>query len=334
MVTKWVSISKSRTAYVRNVIGRSPVVRNWVLVLVWRVARGMYRVEATHLAAGVAYYTLMSLFPLVLGLLAILGIILTPEDTQQEFLDFVTINLPGSRVFAEENVSGLVDLRGALGIGAFLGIIWTAIVSFGAVARAVNRAWGIRQNPPFYTAKPLHAFMALVVGTLFLVSTAISSAIELLTGSTREFGVPLQELFQVSGMGYVALHFVPLSISFLIFLIIYRFTPNCKTFWRYVWPGALIAAVMFETAKVLFLWYLDNVVDYTLIYGSVASIIVLMLWVFVSAMILMLGAQIGSEYTKLQLGLERGALIPGSFYDDGNNEVGATIDSPTGTPPP
>ena len=65
----------------------------------------MYRVEATHLAAGVAYYTLMSLFPLILGLLAILGIVLTPEETQQEFLDFVTINLPGSRVFAEENVS-------------------------------------------------------------------------------------------------------------------------------------------------------------------------------------------------------------------------------------
>ena len=51
-------------------------------------------------------------------------------------------------------------------------------------------------------------------------------------------------------------------------------------------------------------------------------------------MILMLGAHIGSEYTKLQLGLEGGALIPGSFYDDGHDEVGATIDSPTGTPPP
>jgi membrane protein len=334
MVTKWVSIGKSRTAAVKDSIVHCRITRHWVLVLLWRVARGMFRVEATHLAAGVAYYTLLSLFPLVLGLLAILGIVLTPQETQQEFLDFVTINLPGSRVFAEENVSGLVDLRGALGIGAFLGIIWTAIVGFGAVARAVNRAWGIRQNPPFYTAKPLHAFMALVVGTLFLVSTAISSAIELQTGSTREFGVPLQELFQVSGIGHISLHLVPLSITFLIFLIIYRFTPNCKTFWRYVWPGALIAAVMFETAKVLFLWYLENVVDYTLIYGSVASIIVLMLWVFVSAMILMLGAQIGSEYTKLQLGLERGALIPGSFYDDGHNEVSATIDSPTGTPPP
>ena len=321
MVTKWVSISKTKTAYVKNVIGRSPAVRNWVLVLAWRVARGMFRVEATHLAAGVAYYTLMSLFPLVLGLLAILGVILTPEEAQQEFLDFVTVNLPGSRVFAEENVAGLVQLRGALGLGAFLGILWTAIIGFGAVARAVNRAWGIRQNPPFYIARPLHALMALVVGALFLVSTAISSAIELLTGSTHELGVPLQELFHVSGLGYISLHLVPLSITFLIFLIIYRFTPNCKTFWRYVWPGALIAAVLFEVAKVLFLWYLENVVDYTLIYGSVASIIVLMLWIFVSAMILMLGAQIGSEYTRLQLGLERGALIPGSPHDNEHSEM-------------
>ena len=310
MVTKWVSISKSRTAYVKNVIGRCPVARNVMLVLVWRVARGMFRVEATHLAAGVAYYTLLSLFPLILGLLAVLGIILAPEETQQRFLDFVTVNLPGSRMFVEENVEALVKLREALGIGAVLGIVWTAIVGFGAVARAVNRAWEISENPPFYMARPFHALMALFVGTLFLLSTSISSAIEFLTGTTRELGIPLQELFHTSGLGHMALHLVPTSLNFLIFLMIYRFSPNCKTFWRYVWLGALVAALLLETAKVMFLWYLDNVYDYTQVYGSVASVIVLMIWIFVSSMILLLGAQISFEYSRLRLGLGIGEPMP------------------------
>ena len=310
MVIKWVSARKSGTVCVKNAISRSPVVRNWVLVLTWRVARGMFRVEATHLAAGVAYYTLLSLFPLVLGLLAVLGIILAPEETQQRFLDFVTVNLPGSRLFVEENVETLVQLREALGIGAILGIAWTAIVGFGAVARAVNRAWEISENPPFYFARPFHALMALFVGSLFLVSTSISSAIEFLTGTTRELGIPLQELFQVSGAGHMALHLVPTSLNFLIFLMIYRFSPNCKTFWRYVWPGALVAALLLETAKILFLWYLDNVYDYTQVYGSVASVIVLMIWIFVSSMILLLGAQISFEYSRLRLGLQVGDPMP------------------------
>ncbi len=310
MVIKWVSAGKSGTACVKNAISRSPVVRNWVLVLTWRVARGMFRVEATHLAAGVAYYTLLSLFPLVLGLLAILGIILAPEETQQRFLDFVTVNLPGSRLFVEENVETLVQLREALGAGAILGILWTAIIGFGAVARAVNRAWEINENPPFYMARPFHAVMALFVGSLFLVSTSISSAIEFLTGTTRELGIPLQELFQISGAGHMALHLVPTSLNFLIFLMIYRFSPNCKTFWRYVWLGAVVAALLLETAKILFLWYLDNVYDYTQVYGSVASVIVLMIWIFVSSMILLLGAQISFEYSRLKLGLQIGDPMP------------------------
>ena len=270
----------------------------------------MFRVEATHLAAGVAYYTLLSLFPLVLGLLAVLGVILAPEETQQRFLDFVTVNLPGSRLFVEENVEALVQLREALGAGAILGIIWTAIVAFGAVARAVNRAWYIPDNPPFYLSRPFHALMALFVGTLFLVSTSISSAIEFLTGTTRELGIPLLELLHTSGPGHLALHLVPTSLNFLIFLMIYRFAPNCKTYWRYVWVGAMVAALLLETAKVLFLWYLDNVYDYTQVHGVVASVIVLLIWIFVSSMILLLGAQISCEYSRLRLGLQNGDPMP------------------------
>ena len=75
-------------------------------------------------------------------------------------LSFVTENLPGSKAFLEQNIGEVVQFRGVVGIGAILGFLWTASIGFGAVARSVNRAWGIRVNRPFYIAKPLHILMA------------------------------------------------------------------------------------------------------------------------------------------------------------------------------
>lgn len=315
-------------------VARSPIAQNWIVILAWRVLKELGDAEATHLAAGVAYYALLSLFPLILGLLAIVGIVLTSEESQRGLLEFVTINLPGSKGFVEQNVGEVVHFRGALGIGAIIGLLWTASIGFGAVARAVNRAWGIRRNRPFYIAKPLHILMALAVGGLFLVSTFATSAIEVLTDPKRDLGIPVQEFFLALGLGHLALRMVPWGINIFIFIMIYRFAPNCKTYWRYVWPGAVVAAILFELAKGLFLWYLDNIAIYSQVYGSVASVIVLMLWIYVSALILILGAQISSEYSRLQMGLERGAPIPQPTpgTNTSGNDTGKTP-SPTESPP-
>ena len=90
----------------------------------------MARDDATHLAAGVAYYALFSLFPLLLGLLAIMGLGLNSESAHQGSLAFMADNLPGSSQFMESNGDGILRLQGTLGIDAL----------FGLSGRAVNRA--------------------------------------------------------------------------------------------------------------------------------------------------------------------------------------------------
>ena len=198
----------------------SPVCRNKTLVLTARVAKEMQQIESTHLAAGVAYYALLSLFPLLLGLLALGGILLSSEGTYQGLLSFVTENLPGSKAFVEQNVGEVVEFRGVVGVGAILGFLWTASIGFGAVARSVNRAWGIRVNRPFYVAKPLHILMALAVGALFLISTSATSVIEVITDPERDFGIPAQEFFLQLGLGHLALRMVPWGIN--VFRVIRR----------------------------------------------------------------------------------------------------------------
>ena len=300
----------------------SPVCRNKTLVLTARVAKEMQHIESTHLAAGVAYYALLSLFPLLLGLLALGGILLSSEGTYQGLLSFVTENLPGSKAFVEQNVGEVVEFRGVVGVGAILGFLWTASIGFGAVARSVNRAWGIRVNRPFYVAKPLHILMALAVGALFLISTSATSVIEVITDPERDFGIPAQEFFLQLGLGHLALRMVPWGINIFIFLMIYRFAPNCKTYWRYIWPGAVVAAVLLEVSKGLFLWYLDNLAIYNQVYGSVTSVIVLLFWIYVSALILILGAEIGAEHSRMRLSIEQGGSLRQTAVGNGLPESG------------
>ena len=284
-----------------------PLSRNRFITLAWRVVREMRDDEATHLAAGVAFYAMFSLFPLLLGFLAVAGLVLKSEGVEQNFLDFVTENLPGSEQIVKDNVGQVVRFRGVLGITALIGLLWTASAVFGSINRAVNRAWNIRRDLPFYIAKPRQMAMALAVGVLFLLSTSATSAIQILTDPDRELGLPGQGFFSELGLGHLALRVVPWLMTLLIFLLVYRFLPNCKTYWRYIWPGAMVAAVLFEVGKSLFVWFLSNIVTYDQVYGSLTSVMALLFWIYISALILILGAEISSEYGRMRMGEQRGA---------------------------
>jgi uncharacterized BrkB/YihY/UPF0761 family membrane protein len=86
------------------------------------------------------------------------------------------------------NVEGIVRFRGTLGIVSIIGLIWSASAVFGAITRAVNRAWEVHDDRPFYIAKPRQILMALAVLVLFVISTSLSSAIQLITNT--DLGIP------------------------------------------------------------------------------------------------------------------------------------------------
>jgi membrane protein len=274
------------------------------VVLIWRGTRMMINDDATHLAAGIAYYAIFSLFPLFLGFLAIIGLALNSQSLQQSFLGFVSQNLPGAAGLVRHNVKEVAGLWGALGVGSILGLIWSASAVFGAITRAMNRAWDVQEDRPFYINKLRDLGMALVVFVLFFIATSISSAIQLF--ASRDLGIPGQIFLQDLGLGQLALWVVPWIISFGVFLLIYRFVPNCQTSLRHIWLGAAIAAILFEASKSLFVWYLGQFANYTLVYGSLASAIALLLWIYISSLILIFGAEISSEYQELS---RQGALI-------------------------
>ena len=270
--------------------------------------------DATHMAASVSYYAVLSLFPLLLALTAIVGWVAGSSSRQDELVEFVVDFLPGSEQFVRESVEGIQGIRGTVSVLAILGLIWSASTVFGSITRVVNRAWDVQQNPPFYKNKPRQLAMALGVGTLFIVSIALTSVLQWATsieiGNRTVSGL-------LGGQVFAALLRLPaLIIGFAIFLAIYKYLPNTKTYWRYIWPGAAVAAVLFELGKSLFLWYLETFAQFDQIYGSLASIIVLMIWAYMCAVILILGAELASEYGRIKRGVRRGELIQESTDAD------------------
>ncbi len=267
--------------------------------LAWRVAKKLVEDEATHLAAGVAYYTTLSLLPLMMGVLAISGLIWDSESIERNLVGLVTANLPGSQQLLADNAAQIVQHRGALSLGALLGLLWAGSAAFSSIARAMNRIWGVSQIPPFYVSKPVHVLMAAAAGVLFLLSAVATTVIEIVAGRFQRLDIPSIDSILGTEISDLPLRVVPASIMLLVFLLIYRYSPNIRTDWKYLWPGAIIAAVLFEASKSLFVWYLDNLAVYTQIYSLLTSIMSLLIWIYVSALILILGAEISSEYRKM-----------------------------------
>jgi membrane protein len=273
-----------------------------VVQLICRTAEGSGNHDATQRAAGVAYYAILSIFPLVLGLIAIFGFFLPSVNLQDELLKFVGNNIPGATDILRQNIVSIVKLRGPMGVLSIGLLFWGASAMFSAINLAINRAWDIRQYRPFFLRKASELGMVFGTGILFFLSLGSSAAISILRGV---FDFPASKLIIVD----LGSRLVAFLLILVVFLLLYKLIPNTKTYWRYVWPGALLASILFEIARTLFVFYLGHYANYQLIYGSIASIIVLLIWIYYSAFIMILGAEFTFQYGRTRYSVSRGNSI-------------------------
>ena len=237
-----------------------------VVLLIFRTVREMGRDDATHMAAGVAYYAILSLFPLTVGLIFVLSLLLNSDSFQDDLVDFFETYLPGSNELLAHNINAVKDVSGFLGVIGVIGLFWTASAMFGAISRAVNRAWDVHKDRPFYIDKVRNLLMAVGVGALFLTSMAFTTSLQIL-GRVDVPGIGRLEWLEHGGINLLTRP-LPFIFTLIIFLMVYKHVPNTETRWRYIWPGAVVAALAFEVGKSLFVYYLENFADYAKVYGS------------------------------------------------------------------
>ena len=247
--------------------------------------------DAGQRAAGVAYYAIISIFPLLLGLIAVFGFFLPSINLQNALLNFVGNNIPGATNILKENIDGIIRLRGVMSIFSIVILFWGASALFGSISLAINRAWNINKQRHLFIRKASEIGMVFGTGILFLLSLGTSTFISFMG---NKLNLPDHNLAVVN----LSAKLIAFLLMLAIFLLLYKFVPNTKTRWRDIWPGAVMAAVFFEIARALFIFYLEHFANYQVIYGTVSSFVILLIWIYYSAFILILGAEFSFQYSR------------------------------------
>src|SRR3990170_4161628 len=266
----------------------------------WRFAKTTFLQfqadQCTHLAAAISYYAVFSLFPLLLGLIALASLFFEAPSVRAAIVEGVTSVLPASTDLVIRNIDQVVEERETLGLVSIVGFLWSAMAVFGAIRRAVNRAWDVERTRPFVRGKLLDLMLVISLGVLMALSIGLTWFFQ--TIATLQ--VPLLGLQPFGGnpLWNLVRALTPLAITVLVFMLLYKYVPNARVGWFPALLGAAVAAPLFELTKLLFVWYAENVANYSLVYGSVGAVIALLTGAYISAVILLLGAEIGAVYAK------------------------------------
>jgi membrane protein len=255
--------------------------------------------NAPDMTGSISYYVVLSLFPLVLGMAALTGFFLEGAGAKAAFLAYLHSEIPGLETFLAENLEQIINAREEMGLVSIAGLIFSGTGMFDAIRRSVNRAFGITAQRSLLVRKVRDVIMAFGLTLAVFISWAAGSVF-------RQLGSVPTVIDQVLSA------VMTFATAFLIFLLIFKVTPNTNTLWRYVWVGAFLSAGLFGLAQAVSSIFFYRFGRFEEIYGSIAWVIILMVWVYIVAFIMILGAEVAAEYSRMKRGLNpRHPVLPG-----------------------
>ncbi|KGN43029.1 YihY/virulence factor BrkB family protein [Knoellia aerolata] len=276
----------------------------------------------TDLAAALTYYSVLSLFPALLALVSLLGVFGQGESTTTALLDMVRDLGQANAADQLEGPINQMTQTNAAGFALVTGLagaLWSASGYVGAFGRAMNRIYQIDEGRPFWKLRPLQLLITLVgviMVALVLVALVVSGPLAETVGETIGLGSGAVTIWNIAKWPVILL-----VVAVLVALLYYS-TPNIKqpTF-RWISVGAGIAIVTWLVASILFGLYVANFGSYNKTYGSLAGVIVFLLWLWLTNLALLFGAEVDSELERsrqLQAGIEAEETLQLPPRDDTN----------------
>lgn len=251
-------------------------------------------------AAAMSYFGLMTLFPALLLLLALSNRITAGSQMIQHIVQVY----PGSTKFLQETLRSLANVSTSIIVTCGIIVLWAGSWVFAVVERALNRVWGTTHRT-FLHGRLLTLAMIGLVG-LLLAASVLGTSVLLYLQEVADRMSPRQlehyRLLASVGSLFWQIVFaaVSLFVTFLLFLIVYRFMPNAYVAVRDCVPGALIGSLLWEAAKYVFAWSL-NYFNYEQVYGSVGAVVAVLTWGYVSSLVLLFGAQLTGVFHREQM---------------------------------
>jgi YihY family inner membrane protein len=248
-------------------------------------------------AAALTYYSVLSIFPALLVLISLVD--LAGPSTIERLLDNLGQVAPGSvNQILEGAITNLRQTRGSAGVLALVGLavaLWSASNYIAAFMRASNAIYDVPEGRPVWKTLPIRIAVTVVV----MVLLAVSAVAVVATGGLADRIGRLLGLGSavVTAWDLVKWPVLLLLISFL-FALLYWASPNAKQGFRWVTPGGILAVVAWVVASVAFAIYVANFGSYNKTYGSLASVIIFLLWLWLSNTAILLGAELNAELER------------------------------------
>jgi membrane protein len=275
--------------------------RSWLGVLK-RTVSEFREDNLTDWAAALTYYGVLAIFPAIIALISILGLV--GSSATQPLLDNVSTVAPGpAKTILTSAIQNLQKSQSAAGIIFVVGLaaaVWSASGYVAAFMRASNAIYDVEEGRPIWKTIPLRVGMTLVLVVLLAVSAV---AVVLTGGLAKQVGDVIGIGSSAVTVWDVAKWPVLLLVVSLMFALLYWASPNAKQpGFRWITPGGLFAVIIWVIASAAFALYVANFSSYNKTYGALAGVVVFLVWLWISNIAILLGAELNAE-------LERGRQI-------------------------
>ena len=261
--------------------------RNRFLRVLWLTLVKYSSIDGEQRAASFAYYAFFALFPLLLLLVTIGSYFFDPAKVGTVVIDAVSRYVlvdSDKHDLVRQTIRGVIKARRGVGSFAVLGLVWSSLRFFQSLVRGVNRAWGTHE----YTWWRLPIQNMLMVGLLasaLLIGVVVPWVLKGVQSHLQiAFGANLIY------MGFAAVRvLLPSTILFCGFSMFYKLAPQRRTTFREVWLAALVVTLLLHVLQSLFVLYARNVAHFNAVYGAFGSVIAVLMWVYLSGSVIILG---------------------------------------------
>jgi membrane protein len=256
--------------------------------LLWQALKKFNDDNGFFLSAGIAFNLLINLIPFILLLLALVGAVLYND---QEVLNHIHAYLrdvaPALDPKITSNLMDVIQNRQIVGILGFVGLLWFSTWVFSSLRVALNIVFRTEKSRRMLRGIAVDLLMILLVGILLLVSMILSSVVAFLPEYQGRIPVAIGPTIQ-----WILKYLLPFFLTVCMFFLIYQIIPNKRVHFISALQAALFSGVLWELAKHLFTWYVVHLATYSFFYGSLSTLIILILWVYYSSTILVVGAEL------------------------------------------
>ncbi len=258
------------------------------------------RDDALGLAAQLAYYLILALFPFILVLVSLMGTF-GSEELASEVLGYFRQVMPQEayasiETFTGNIISGQAEAPGLLSFG-ILFTIWAASGAFAALINALNRAYDVEETRPFWKVRGIAILMTLGLSVLVLAGVLL-----LVLGP--QIGAAIANLFGLDDLFLLVWDVArwPAALFFMVFTValLYYFAPDVEQPFRWITPGGLIGVLLWVLASVAFNFYVSNFGSYNKTYGSIGAVIVLLLYLYISSLTILFGATLNATLVRVK----------------------------------